>query len=390
MLMGTRPACCICRGRVGLAHRRHAGVSETNAREGASPLSLQQLERRCRRLRAVLRDLVFPKLSHITAFGERHELPVRASKAHEHKHVSMGELQYLGGFFDGDGCVSPLSRMTGCTLAITQSADRSEILIRYYKAFGGGLYNERKGTGLAKACARWVAHGAFSKAAALRLAQVTLLKRKQLLIAARWPSCKHMRSDAVHQLQSLKHEPETTQGRATISWQYVAGFFDAEGCIRIPPDTLSLHLHISQKPKEPLELIAAFLTERLPGINPGVHLHGAGHVLSITCTSHCIFVLRRLMAAGLCLKRKQAEAALAVCHSDHANIRAALSLLGGNQSRYRRLNEAGCYRSRQISTASKKLRAMVVSGASDHAEAQSKLLADLRAVHSLQSAADRY
>eukprot|EP00930_Biecheleria_cincta_P018123 TRINITY_DN14220_c0_g2_i1.p1 TRINITY_DN14220_c0_g2~~TRINITY_DN14220_c0_g2_i1.p1 ORF type:complete len:280 (-),score=33.33 TRINITY_DN14220_c0_g2_i1:25-864(-) len=266
-----------------------------------------------------------PKSSHVFALGWWHELPIKATK-HSTRPVSQAELKYLGGFFDGDGCVSARSCTLDWRLSICQSQNSADILMAFYKTFGGGIYHQMAGTGLANAALMWIASGSAAgdaRIAAAHLAEVSFLKREQLLLAAHWPKCKDMRAGALTKLKMYKQKPETRE--FAISWPYLAGCFDAEGCIVVPPKEVAVRLDISQNHKELLESIAAFLREQVPSIALGIHRNGArGFVLSTHSTSHSIFILRRLVASGLRVKKRHAEVAVAVKNSENASIREGL------------------------------------------------------------------
>lgn len=66
----------------------------------------------------------------------------------------MERLQYLAGFFDGDGCVS--SHKLRPTMSIGVSDCSAEILVLFRDVFGGGIYNLSRGRGLQKPSVKWL------------------------------------------------------------------------------------------------------------------------------------------------------------------------------------------------------------------------------------------
>ncbi|CAE8639386.1 unnamed protein product [Polarella glacialis] len=349
--------------------------------------SLESWERRICRLSGLLHRLEWPKLSHFTAFGERYELPVRAASILPGvADTTLQDIQYLAGFFDGDGCVSPSSKNAGCSLIVGQVSHNSEVLVLYRRAFGGGIYGKTPQRGLSKSVLHWVASGPAGKRAAAILGQHACAKHHELFIASEWPRCALQRSSAKATLSSMKRED--VKAREPMSWPYfAAGFFDADGCIRIPPRSSSIILEVSQKRKAVLVKLQLFLEAECPGHASYIYTTGCAHVLSVHTSMTCRMILAKLLAAGLLGKRAQAELALGLTSSNRMETRAALANLKGNQSRYRILDEAGCARAADIQSVQKVRLRLLASGAVAAADEQQVLLTHLKQQHTLEKAA---
>lgn len=115
--------------------------------------SLTQIQRRITALKRLQSSLLWPPLSEFEAFGRKYLLPL---KAHGPliSEVPVERLQYLAGFFDGDGCVS--SHKLRPTMSIGVSDCSAEILVLFRDVFGGGIYNLSRGRGLQKPSVKWL------------------------------------------------------------------------------------------------------------------------------------------------------------------------------------------------------------------------------------------
>eukprot|EP00933_Yihiella_yeosuensis_P014507 TRINITY_DN12986_c0_g1_i3.p1 TRINITY_DN12986_c0_g1~~TRINITY_DN12986_c0_g1_i3.p1 ORF type:complete len:331 (+),score=28.38 TRINITY_DN12986_c0_g1_i3:27-1019(+) len=315
-------------------HRGHHG-NNRNPVACSTPMEIHKLQRRFLRLRGLLRSLQWPKISHFTVAGVLYKLPLPAISVIEKP--SGKELEYLSGFFDGDGCVyhgSPQQRC--CSLSVTQSLSGAEILLRFRHAFGGGIYHGGRGMGLRRPTICWKIQGSLAQQAASFLGGLPSQKQAQLLMAKHWPSTLKEREKERPFLQRLKQtDPDPAQLHCT--WRYLAGFFDAEGCISARPDG-HINLIVVQKFKPVLEVTQQFLIDELPCLTAAIHLNGNGHELSVSNTKSSILVLRRLVEHGLTLKRSQAYLALSLSTTNYPDVREQLSRLKGNQCRYSRLD----------------------------------------------------
>ena len=146
-------------------------------------------------LRKVLKQFPWPKLKYFLANGRNYSLPLRAESEELSHRPAKARPEYLAGFFDGDGCVSCVTGLSGCRLLVSQSCDQAEVLMLFREAFDGSIALDHGGVGLVKPSLQWRAQGDSARRAAQLLAPHSITKRKQLLIAARWPKTKSRRED---------------------------------------------------------------------------------------------------------------------------------------------------------------------------------------------------
>lgn len=322
------------------------------------PHPWDNIERRCQRLESFLKRLIRPQRLSFVANGQLYSLPVRAQKLciDIAKVMPNEELEYLAGFFDGDGCVYSTVSFRNRRLEITQAENNVAVLLRFMNQFGGGIYQSgRHVIGGRQHCFRWSLGGERVRSVAPLLARASCVKREQLdLVALETPTCPRHCSRHANRLRSLKREaPGLCRD---VSWAYLAGFFDAEGYIQIKTTHAKLILSISQKFKEPLVAAKALIERSLTGVSTHLELSSKGYYrLSVTSTASSFAVLRQLLSSGLTGKKQQALLALTLNRRNYTNIRDRLSLLKGNQSRRLFLDADGCERARRIRTISARL-----------------------------------
>ena len=111
-------------------------------------------QRRCDRLTKLQQRITFPPLKSIAVEGVTHTLPLKAVGPPE-RNPTQEELEYLVGFFDGDGCVTMKSQSGEIFLQITQSMDSAQILLLFRDKLGGGVFKKASGTGKTRATLRW-------------------------------------------------------------------------------------------------------------------------------------------------------------------------------------------------------------------------------------------
>ncbi|CAE8591260.1 unnamed protein product [Polarella glacialis] len=221
------------------------------------------------------------------------------------------------------------------------------------------------------------------------MSKVPSAKQRQLLVAVDWPVTQDLRSEAGLALQEMKHS--FNSAKACLSWPYLAGFFDAEGCIRVLPVNSYLRLELGQNCRSTLEGVKEFLDAEVPNVHCNITKKtGSANVLTLSRQADCQFVLRRLMAAGMLVKRKQAEVALSLGESHRDCVRNALGNLVGNQSRYQRLDERGCLRTYEIMLAERRLRFLISSCKLDDVQRLRGHLHALRSRHELLCVETRY
>ncbi|CAE8662197.1 unnamed protein product [Polarella glacialis] len=372
--------------------RRTAGtanVLQQSSVNGHQQQSLDALQRRRDRLHACLRRIPWPPVKHFVAFGQRQELPVKVGTSLETKsgavlpNLSQQELEYLSGFFDGDGCVSATGNRGSCALQVGQAFDRGEALVRFHAAFGGGIYHHCSGMGSKKPSIIWVVSGTAGRKAAAQLALWPSLKQSQLMIAACWEGFDTNRQELYMSLKRLKrhdHNPALLD----CSWPYLAGFFDAEGYVHISARSVSINLQLTQNNRIVLDRIRMFLhNEKLPEWGP-VRSSNASHVMLCTTLAASQKTLQKLLAAGLVVKRREAELALTLTAENHMALRDELSQLSGNQSKYKRLDDIGVARAVQIRRVGSRLFNARRSGQSEQVLSCQRQLKQLREEHVVQ------
>ena len=263
---------------------------------------------------------------------------------------SEAMLAYLAGFFDGDGCLSCVVDLSGCALRVGQTFDKAEVLMLFYHTFGGSIVLQRGGgLGLRKPILVWRACGMPARRAAQLLAPRSITKRAQLLLAAQWPKAKSHRRDCKAALGRLKEYDSAVAGRC--SWEYCAGFFDAEGCIDPQRGKASLVLRIVQKHERVLNCLREFLAQSLGKNATLANSGGSAHVLLVCGLSFCKQVLQHLLVAGLRCKARQAELAVGLTRENAVQVGTELGRLTGNQMFGKRLDAAGQERARKIQAA---------------------------------------
>ena len=149
----------------------------------------------------------------------------------------------LGCFFDGDGSVTLIQTNGFMRLQVDQNIDSAQVLLRFRRALGGSIVNSQNSSGRHKACLKWSTYG---RQAASWLGRIASVKQAQLKIAAAGRVERGDRELVIQKLLELKQhsfEPPAVN----CSWQYFAGFFDADGNISVLPALPSISLRVSQK-----------------------------------------------------------------------------------------------------------------------------------------------
>ncbi|CAE7245549.1 unnamed protein product [Symbiodinium sp. CCMP2456] len=332
---------------------------------------VEEVGKKNMQLRSILNRTQWPSLTCFEANGRMYDLPLRTSCA-DPGTAKDATLRLLAGFFDGDGCVSCHSNfsLSGCTLSVSQSFDQAEVLMLLRNTFGGAITADRMvGVGLCKPVLRWRVCGQSCRRAARLLAPHSITKQKQLLLAAMWPESKAQREECKTHLRSLKDYDSAVAG--TCSWEYLAGFFDAEGCIHQRRGAASLSLIITQKYPTVLECLREFLEHnRLADVSCRVRACARMHELAIHSLPACKQVLHHLLGAGLLGKARQAALAVTLTRQNAASIRAELADLTGNQQFAKRLDNAGYARARRIKAARQQVACFERRGQRQEAESK--------------------
>ena len=309
-------------------------------------LEFSELQRRRDELRSLLRSITFPPIESFTVDGVTYSLPLKARPPPEQK-PTREELEYLCGFFDGDGCVTMKATTGSVHLEVRQTISNVQNLLRFRNVFGGGVYANRQRTGFSQTTLTWQVSGKSASFAAGLMATVPSMKQNQLEIAASGIVEAARRSKVKTKLKSMKQKSYIPSSLA-VTWPYFAGFFDAGGCIRVRAADTSLNLEIRQANPTVLESLLPFLRDQ--GLDRWKLQHG-GKVPSLRCAhlQTCKLTLKQLLHNGLSGKRQPAKIALELTPANRQKIRDALFSLTGRQARYTRLDEAGCLRVKEIS-----------------------------------------
>ena len=307
------------------------------------------------RLKEQLKRQKWPKLTQLE-FGERcFKLPIRFQDlGHPWMEDSVKEeadVRYLAGFFDGDGCVSAQASLSGCYLQMSQTAANNWILFQFLMKFGGGISVISQGCGSTAPVIGWRAFGETARRTSSILEKHCNVKKEQLKIAASWPRCREDRDTCRARLAELNkwNQFRGYLHKTALSWNYVSGFFDAEGCIGVDPVSKNLQLKIGQRDPEILHILQMFFFEHLPEQNT-VNLYSkpSSHLLTSSQRATSLAILTNLLEHGLQLKRSEALHALNVSTSSHSELRRNVGKGKGKQCYFVRLDEAGCARARSI------------------------------------------
>eukprot|EP00435_Cladocopium_sp_Y103_P035346 s384_g9.t1 len=321
-------------------------------------ISLERWQRRSDRLESLLRRVKCPRVESFEANGRIYQLPMSVTMPKEQ--FSQEELEYLCGNFDGDGCVSIGKSSGQLSLSLSQAIERADILIRFRNAVGGGIYRHTDGTGFSSACLRWVASGPVAQQAARILSSFPSMKQAQLRIAAEAANgtlAGGSRVEAADKLTLWKAQTyKPLQDTLKCTWPYFAGFFDAEGCITVGAVQTSICLNVSQVNPFVLHALLYFL-QREGFQRWSLHRNKNGS-FSLTCFHFATAksCLGRLLANGLTLKRAQAEAVIKLTGTNHSQVREFVSQSNGQQGFYRRLDEEGIEKARDVQSQRRRVR----------------------------------
>ena len=303
------------------------------------------LKKENKRLRSVLATFQWPRLETFWARGQCYTLPLH-QPTNNSITLSSAPLQYLSGFFDGDGCAAGQSYASSCRLSITQSYDHAEILLHFQKCFGGGIYRGGcQGMGLRKPTLQWILGGASARSAAEQLLPSSCTKRRQLELVANWPNINPDLDDNAFNLRFLKRCDSAVA--MDCSWAYCAGFFDADGSILIHRNR-SMLLRVSQKHRSVLDVIGSFIEKEMGILKRVYRTATKGFELRISKDSDSRQVLQRLLNAGLKRKAEQARLAMDATPQTYGCVREAFAELGGNQQFGKCLDEVGIQRANMI------------------------------------------
>lgn len=149
----------------------------------------------------------------------------------------------LGGHFAGDGCVvDAYSIKVQCT--------HPSVLLKYHGSFGGQLSQDSEGTFEWKVC------GEEAKCCARRLVPYTLQKSRQLNVLLKEGGSAKTRTREIRRLRrfDITHEDLPSFEDSVCFYRVLAGFFAADGCIRVTNDSISPSYTIKLYQKFPVIL----------------------------------------------------------------------------------------------------------------------------------------
>eukprot|EP00438_Fugacium_kawagutii_P036538 Skav228172 [mRNA] locus=scaffold1728:22897:31783:+ [translate_table: standard] len=315
-----------------------------------------------KRLKDYLKLQKWPTLTHVEVEGQRFKLPVRLRDLHSDfisELAKEADDRYFAGFFDGDGCVTAQSNLSGCALILAQSTVNARVLFQFLARHGGSICAENPGRGSTSPTIVWRAYGQSAQQAASILFRHCLVKREQLRIVISWPSRKDEREVCHKRLGILKITNPDFASDQQISWPYLAGFFDAEGCVSVDRASKAVRLDIGQRHAAILRIIQGFLLDKLPARHNSMKLYAGqnSHALVIGRTPTSIEILENLLHHGLQWKRQTAVHVLGAQKSSrsHATLRRDVGSNKGKQSYFMKLDDAGCRRARIIKNITSKL-----------------------------------
>ena len=308
-------------------------------------------QRRCDRLTKLQQRIKFPQPTFVTVEGIAYALPLKAVDPPKQE-PTQEELQYLVGFFDGDGCVSMRSQSGQISLSVCQSIDAAQILLLLRDKLGGGVSRHCNRTGLHKACLIWQACGSTVHHAALLLSRVPSMKQQELQIAAGARIQNADRAKVAEQLKFFKRKDYSPTSLA-LTWPQFAGFFDAEGSVSVHAFSVGLQLRIGQVNPCLLKHLQTFLHNN--GLEKW-NLYECKNITRLTCKDleTAKRTLELLLSSGLRLKKMQAKLALSLNASNHQQVRKDIMDLNGWQGRYIRLDEEGSLLAKRIHALRKK------------------------------------
>ena len=265
-------------------------------------------------------------------------------------------------------------------MTVSQSYDQAEILILFREALGGSIGRASIGRGLIKPMLQWRVFGRSAQKAACALAPHSITKRRQLLLAAEWPDETSCREDCKAELRALKEYDSAVAGRC--SWEYCAGFFDAEGHIKQQHGGASIVLTFDQKHAMVLRCLSSFFAEAM-GVTATVGKQRSSYFgLSIFGLPLCKRILLHMLQAGLLCKEGQASLTVYLTSKNAERVSKQLAQLTGNQAYGRRHDEAGRQRARHIQSLQSSIRNMRRRGNLRDVEVKEAELEVLRHEHS--------
>jgi hypothetical protein len=174
--------------------------------------------------------------------------------------IPIAIQQYVGGFTDGDGCITMLSKTGKIMISFGQSSDTGvpNVLLFIQNLYGGKIYSQDPGGDRTKRRLCYRLHIAVREDVQRILPVLCtycIIKKPQALVAESWlktvplgtrkvPSNDPVRVITYETLKTLKSMHEYVEvDEKDLNYHYLAGFVDAEGCVRMCG---TVNLHIAQ------------------------------------------------------------------------------------------------------------------------------------------------
>lgn len=166
------------------------------------------------------------------------------------KQIPASDIEYISAMFDGDGSVGVYK--TRLRVAFYQSSNTGipDVLLFIQKRFGGRLHSSKRRK------SHKIEHslkftGERSQALLTHLGAHSILKRDQILEAVKFCELIHVkdtskqRDEIAQKLKSLKQQDvlkEVDISVDKLTPAYMAGIFDAEGCIQLTSGSIRLQI----------------------------------------------------------------------------------------------------------------------------------------------------
>tara|TARA_Y100000310_G_C20667881_1_gene808619 strand:+ start:500 stop:934 length:435 start_codon:yes stop_codon:yes gene_type:complete len=144
--------------------------------------------------------------------------------------MENSELDYMAGFFDGEGCISinksnKLKRTSGkrylqySAVIVVSNTDR-DVLEIFQRNFGGNIYTLKRGLNAHKykPCYQWMAFSNQAKTFCLRMVDRLILKRKQAEIIITLQNMKNGKwknQEKLDELEAMKLQINKLNKRGT-------------------------------------------------------------------------------------------------------------------------------------------------------------------------------
>jgi len=153
--------------------------------------------------------------------------------------VSENEAQYAAGLWDGDGNISMNDHNQSVYTGVAQTCSSgTPPVLRWLKQRYGGYIHDKKAYGNQRPPYVWRSYGKNARLFLTHMERYSILKRQQATLGLRVLESKTAqdRDALAHQLHSSKKLSEYRKvviDKSRLCDAYLAGFFDAEGCVSL-------------------------------------------------------------------------------------------------------------------------------------------------------------